>query len=111
MEKYLVTYHTSASAMMEMSNVTTEDMAKGMEPWRKWAEDFKDHLVEMGAPLRTIGETKDSKSYEASSRQITGYSIIQAENEAGVKRVFNDHTHLTRHPETSLEIHELTPMG
>lgn len=111
MKKYLVTYHTPASAMMDMSNVSPEEMAKGMEPWQKWSEDFKDQIVEMGAPLQTIGVTKDSRSYEASNRQITGYSIIQAEDEAGVKRVFNDHTHLTWNPETSLEIHELMPMG
>lgn len=111
MKKYLVTYHTPASAMMNMDNVSPEEMAKGMEPWIKWGEDFKDNIVEMGAPIRTLGETKDSKSYKTSKRQITGYSIVQAEDEEGVKRVFHDHTHLTWHPETSLEIHEITPMG
>ena len=51
MPKYVVTYHTPATAMEKMKDSTPEDMKKGMEMWMAWAMECGDGLVDMGTPL------------------------------------------------------------
>ena len=56
-----------------MTNVTPEEMQKGMEPWMAWAERCGDSLVDMGAPLG--GGQKLTKSGSTpSDKEVTGYS-------------------------------------
>ena len=41
LKKYLVTYHSPASAMKKMQTATKEEMAAGMNEWMKWAKARK----------------------------------------------------------------------
>ena len=51
MPRYVVTYHTPATAMEKMKDSTPEDMKKGMEMWMAWARECGDSLVDIGTPL------------------------------------------------------------
>ena len=57
-----------------------KEMEKGMEEWMVWAAKCGDQLVDLGTPL--VGGVKLSVdgSSEASKREVTGYSILRAEN-------------------------------
>jgi hypothetical protein len=83
MKKFLVIYHAPQSFLDGMANATPEDHQKGMEPWMAWAARCGSSLVDMGAPL--VGGQKLSQSgSSASDKQVVGYSILQAEDMAGI---------------------------
>ena len=48
MQKYLVLYHASSSAMQAMMDSKPEDMKAVMESWMAWVQRCGDGLVEMG---------------------------------------------------------------
>ncbi len=108
MKKYLVTYHAPAS-FQEVANATPEDMQKGMEAWKKWAERCGSGLVDWGSPL--MGGQKLSKSGSSpSDKQVVGYSILQAEDMEAAKALLRGHPHLEWAGGCEIEVHESATM-
>jgi hypothetical protein len=111
LKKYLVTYHSPASAMKKMQTATKEEMAAGMDEWMKWANKCGDRLVEMGAPLMGGVNLKATGDAIPSKRKVTGYSILQAESMAAAKKLLKGHPHLAWGKGCEIEVHEAIPMG
>ena len=110
LKKYLVTYHSPASAMKKMQTATKEEMAAGMNEWMKWAQKCGDKLVEMGAPLGGGLNLKATGGAVPSKRKITGYSILQAESMAAAKKLLKGHPHLVWSKGCEIEVHEAMPL-
>ena len=110
LKKYLVTYHSPASAMKKMQTATKEEMAAGMNEWMKWAKKCGDKLVEMGAPLMGGVNLKPTGGAVPSKRKVTGYSILQAESMAAAKKLLKGHPHLAWSKGCEIEVHEAIPM-
>ena len=51
MRRYIVLYHASQSAVETTTNMTPEEMKKGMDAWMAWARSCGDSLVDIGTPL------------------------------------------------------------
>ena len=101
----MVFYLSAVSAESQM-NVSPEDMKKNMEPWTNWFKKIGSALVEAGGPL---GEAVSiNNKYETPPAQITGYSIIQAENIEEAKTIMEDQPFLTIIGGT-IEIREILP--
>ena len=111
LKKYLVTYHAPASAMRKMKSATKEDMAAGMKAWMTWAKECGAGLVEMGAPLGGGMNLKSKGAALPSKRKVTGYSLLQAKNMAGAKKLMKGHPHLSWTKGCEIEVHEAIPMG
>ena len=107
MKKFLVIYHAPADSLQQMAEVPQEEQAKGMEAWMHWAQRTGDHLVEMGAPLANGQELGHDGSVENSTREVSGYSILQAESLEAAKALLEGHPHISGwNSDATIEIHE-----
>jgi hypothetical protein len=107
MMKFMVLYVAPVSAEAQM-NVSPEEMKKGMEPWNAWYKKCQKAIVDMGAPLGK-GMCVDKKGSSKGKTQVTGYSIVQANDMAAAKALLTDHPHLMM-PKASIELLEMMSM-
>jgi hypothetical protein len=108
LKKFMLLYMAPVAAEVQM-NVSPEEMKKGMEPWMAWYNKNKNSIVDLGAPLGK-GACVDTKGNKKTQTQVTGYSIIQAEDIESVKAIIANHPHLMM-PQASIEILEIMPMN
>ena len=110
MKKFIVTYHAPIDAIQQTLNTTPEQQAKGMEGWMQWAQKCGDKLLDMGAPLANGQQLNTDGTSTASTKNVVGYSILQAENMDEAKSLMNGHPHLGWNPACSIEVHETMPV-
>jgi hypothetical protein len=107
LKKFMVLYMAPVSAEAQM-NVSPEEMKKGMEPWLAWFKKAGKTLVDAGTPLgNSMHFTKRGGS--KGKTEVTGYSIVQAENMDAVKAMITDNPHFMM-PKASIEVFEMMPM-
>lgn len=106
LKKFLVIYTSSVS--MENMQMDPEARKKEMEKWGAWMEKVGSGMVDMGMPL---GDTvkMNKTGGEKTQSNIVGYSILQAENMDGVKKLLEGHPHLEMGG-CEIEVHESLPM-
>ena len=94
MKKYMALYMAPISVLEQMNKATPEQMKTGMDGWKKWGDDNKAAIVEMGTPL---GKTKtvSSTSITDTKNEICGYTIVQADSQADAAKLFEGHPHLS----------------
>ena len=110
MKKFIVIYHTPAAAAAQMSTVSPEDQAKGMEGWMNWAKKCGDKLVDLGAPLMNGQKLSPDGKSTNSQKEISGYSILQAANMPEAKSLLQGHPHISWNPQCTIEVHEAMPI-
>ena len=110
MKKILVIYHAPAEAVAEMANATPEQMEEGMKPWFAWKDRVGDHLVDFGAPLFGGQRLLPDGSTEESTKEVTGYSMLQAKDLGEAKSLLSDHPHLQWTGGCDIEVHECADM-
>lgn len=109
MKKFVVIYHAPASAAMEqmgkMANASPEEQQKAMAPWMEWFERAGSAVVDPGSPL--WGGQKLSKAGSSpSDKDVTAYSILQAEDMEAAKALLQGHPQLEWIDGAEIEIHE-----
>lgn len=108
MKHFLAIYHEPASG--QTTSLTPEEQAKAMELWMAWKAKFDDQIIDMGAPLMG-GQSQDADgAWTPSTKEVSGYSFVKAEDIEAAKAVFVQHPHLSWAPGCSIEIHETIPM-
>lgn len=110
MKKFIVIYHAPAEAVAQMANANPEDMAEGMKPWMDWAAKCGEQLVDMGTPLMGGVKVLPDGTSENSEREVTGYSVLQAEDMDDAKSLMEGHPHLAWTGGCAIEIHESMPL-
>ena len=110
MKKFIVIYHAPAEAMAAMANATPEQKQEGMKPWMDWAAKCGDQLVDLGSPLMGGLKLSPDGSAASSVKEVTGYSVLQAENMEGAKALLQGHPHLAWQAGCDIEVHESIPM-
>jgi hypothetical protein len=111
MKKFLVLYHAPVESMEQTMNVTPEQQAEGMKAWMDWAKKTGSHLVEMGSPLMNGQTLRPDGSVNTSEKNVSGYSIVQAENMEEAKALFQGHPHIAGwNADASIEVHEFMPL-
>ncbi len=111
MKKFLVIYHAPKDAMQQTANVTPEQQAKGMEMWMQWAQKCGDKLLDMGSPLMNGQQLSSGGSISESGKNVSGYSILQAENMDEAKALLNGHPHISGwNQDARIEVHESMPL-
>lgn len=110
MKKFIVIYHAPAEAMAQMANATPEQKAEGMKPWMAWKETLGDKLVDLGTPLMGGVRLSPNGGAQASTKDVTGYSILQANDMEEAKSLLQGHPHLGWNEGCDIEVHETVAM-
>jgi hypothetical protein len=106
-KKFLIVYHAPFEAMAQMANIPPEQQAAGMALWLEWIKRVGNNLVDVGAPLINGKSLQSSGSSSPSSKEVSGYSLVIAEDWDEVMSLLEGHPHLSGwHPEATIEIHE-----
>ena len=110
MKRFLVIYHAPAEAMEMMAKATPEEKMEGMKPWMAWKDRLGESLLDLGAPLVAGLRLQPDGSTAASTKEVTGYSMVQAENMEEAQALLSDHPHLAWTGGCDIEIHECVAM-
>lgn len=108
MSKYLFVYH----APMTPADAAPPDPAQMdavMGEWNAWAGRVGEGLVDFGTPLAGgVRVTKDGTS--PSTREVAGYSIIEADDMESALELAKVHPHLNMPGGCEIEVHEVQPI-
>jgi hypothetical protein len=106
-KKFLVIYHAPIDALAQTANVSPEEMEKGMALWKNWAKRVGKRLADLGAPLVNGKRLHPNGSSAPSTRDVSGYSLLEAEDWDEVADLLSGHPHISGwHPDATIEVHE-----
>ena len=88
MARFLVIYHGS-----EMPH-DPEIMAQAKAAFERWVEEVGEAVVDPGAPLRMVAQV--SKDDPGEPVDVSGYSIIEAENAEAAVALLQSHPFVAR---------------
>ena len=106
MTRFVFMYHapdTPAAAP------TPEQMGAVMAEWTAWGEQVGDGLVDFGTPLAG-GVRVTPGGTTPSSREVSGYSIIEADDLDAAIELAKAHPHLNMPGGCEIEVHEMQPV-
>lgn len=107
MKKFIILYKGAATDPGAMSE---EDRNAVMDKWRQWMEKLGDALVDVGTPMANGQDVVDDGS-NGTPTELSGYSIVQAEDGSAAKALVQGHPFLSDNAgKFSVEIHELMPV-
>ncbi|MDC1068606.1 hypothetical protein OAQ99_05555 [Candidatus Kapabacteria bacterium] len=110
MKNFMVTYHMSNELLEASANSTPEEKAEGMKQWMEWAKNTGTALVDFGQPLGGGLVVNSDGSSTPSSREVCGYSMIQAEDIESAVKILQKHPHTSWNDSCSIEVHEAMKM-
>jgi len=110
MKKFLAVYTGSAAAMASWNALTETErqqmQVQGMAAWKKWVADNAASIVDVGGPLSK--STLINKAGISDIRNNLGaFTIVQAESQAAVAKLFVNHPHFTFFPGEGVEVMEV----
>jgi hypothetical protein len=106
-KRFLIIYHAPIDAMAQTSNSSPKEMAEGMALWKAWAKRVGSNLTDLGSPLVNGKRLHSNGSSMPSTRDVAGYSLLEAEDWEEVMDLLTGHPHISGwHPEATIEIHE-----
>lgn len=110
-KRFLVIYHVPIDALFQSTNATPEQQAAGMALWKAWAEKTGNKITDLGAALINGKRITAEGSSAPSTRDVAGYSVLQAEDWEELMDLLEGNPHLSGwHPEATVEVHELMIM-
>ncbi len=106
-KRFLIIYHSPIDAMTQMANSNPEEMEKGMAMWNAWAKRAGSQITDLGAPLVNGRRLHSNGSSAPSSRDVTGYSLLEAEDWDELVDLLSGHPHISGwNPDATIEVHE-----
>ena len=107
MAKFIYLYRGPATAM---SDLTPEQGAARMAAFRAWMDKVGTGLVDVGSPFGSSASVRDDGA-EGTAGDLTGYTIIEAEDLAAAKALTDGLPFLSNGDgKCAVEIFELLPM-
>jgi len=108
MTKYLFIYHAPMTPA-DAAPPTPEQMEAVMGQWNAWAAQVGDRMVDFGTPLAGgVQVTPEGRS--PSTREVAGYTLIEADSMDVVLALAQDHPHLNMPGGCTIEVHEALPV-
>lgn len=106
MKKFIILYNGPATPPEQMA---PELVQKIMAGWKNWMEKVGDDMLDMGQPMASGQAVVDDDSRKP-ALELSGYSIIQAENMDKAVELVQDHPFLSdKTGKFSVEVFELMP--
>jgi hypothetical protein len=109
MTKFLFIYHAPMTPA-EATPPTPEQMEAVMAEWTAWAGRVGTGLVDFGTPLGGSVRVAADGSTSPSTREVVGYSLIDAADMAGALELAKGHPHLNMPGGCEIEVHESLPI-
>ena len=104
MSKFVFIYHAPMSPA-DATPPSPEQMEAVMGQWNDWAARVGDGLVDFGTPLDGgVRVSQDGTS--PSTREVAGYSIIEAADMDAALDLAKGHPHLNMPGGCEIEVHE-----
>ncbi len=110
MKKFLVIYSAPADVVNQMKNATQEELMEATKPWMAWKAANENQIIDLGSRLTNGQQRSTNTDWSTDEKMVTGFSILQGENEAAVKDILTTHPQLVWNPACSLSIHEFFGM-
>ena len=104
MTKYLFVYHAPMTPA-EAAPPTPEQMEAVMGEWNAWAGKVGDGMVDFGTPLAG-GTRVTPDGVSPSTREVVGYSVIEAADFDAALDLARNHPHLNMPGGCEIEVHE-----
>jgi hypothetical protein len=105
MTKFVFTYHAPADA----PELSPEQNQAVMQEWMSWAGEVGDRMVDFGTPL--AGSVRVTPSGTGGSdRQVTGYTIIEADDMESALALARNRPHLNMAGGCEIEVLEALPV-
>jgi hypothetical protein len=107
MAKFIFVYKGPATDMNDMS----EEQSKAvMDAWNEWIHKIGSALADVGQPMANGVSVVDDGS-EGTPALLNGYSIVEAENMQGAKKLADGHPFLSEGKGNfAIDIYELLPV-
>lgn len=80
MKKFMVIGYTTQEGFDHMRRMTEEQQEASMNNWIDWKENNLENLVDMGTPLMNGTKISTDGQKEPSTREVSGYMMIQAKD-------------------------------
>ena len=109
MTKFLFLYHAPMTPA-EATPPTQEQIEAVMAEWTAWAARVGSGLVDFGTPLDGGVRVADDGSTSPSTREVAGYSLIEAADMAAALELAKGHPHLSMPGGCEIEVHESLPV-
>lgn len=108
MTKFVFMYHAPAPPE-GTPDMSPEDVQAVMGQWMGWAEKVGGGMVDFGTPLANgVRVAKDGTS--PSTKEVTGYTIIEADSMDAALELAKAHPHLDMPGGCEIEVHEVQPI-
>ncbi|MDJ0334960.1 hypothetical protein QMG83_06960 [Salinibacterium sp. G-O1] len=105
MTKYLFIYHAPMSPA-DATPPNDADMQEVMGQWMSWAGEAGEHLADFGTPLANGVRVSPGGATEPSTREVSGYSMIEAASMDEALSLAKNHPHLNMPGGCEIEVHE-----
>ncbi len=109
MTKYLYIYHAPMSPA-EATPANDAEMQAAMAQWTTWGANAGDHLTDFGTPLANGVRVSPGGATAPSTREVTGYSMIEADSMEQALSFAKNHPHLNMPGGCEIEVHEAQPV-
>jgi len=113
MKRFLAVYTGAPAAISQWNELPEQErqsrQAAGVIAWKRWAEENKSSILEMGGPL---GRTKRIAQVGIGDvrNNMTAFTIVAAESHEAAARLFVNHPHFTIFPGDGVEVMECLPI-
>ena len=108
MGKYVFVYHAPMTPA-EATPATPEQMQAVMGEWMAWAGRVGEKMVDFGTPLAG-GVRVTTEGTSPSTREVAGYSILEAADMDAALELAQGHPHLNMPGGCEIEVHEMQPV-
>lgn len=108
MAKFVFIYHAPQTPA-EATPPTPEQMQEVMGAWMAWADRVGEGLIDLGTPLAG-GVNVTPEGTSPSTREVVGYSLIEAESMDAALELAAAHPHLNMPGGCTIEVHEAQPL-
>lgn len=110
MKRFVLTYHNSSDSLEQVGSMTADQRLEAMKPWLAWKAKYNENILDFGSPLTGGQRVLADGTTSASQAEITGYSIIEAENRVKAIAILEDHPHHQSGPKAQIQLHECMAM-
>ncbi len=104
MTKYVFIYHAPTTPA-DATPPSPEQMESVMGAWNDWAGRVGDGLLDFGTPLAG-GVRVSNDGNSPSTREVAGYSILEAPDLDAALELAKNHPHLMMPGGCEIEVHE-----